>query len=188
MCSLVVNEAERLSVLAVGSSVPLATCGDRGGLCWQVGWLKMSLLYYSRTAPADKVPTLLRRLANDVSRPLVSVLSVVFDVSSSDGSVTATVFFSFDDGEDELRHQALAGDPVGANNLGVLLKDEGRREEAVAAYRVAIDLGSDTALVNLADLLVHDGQVEEARQLLIRAMDLGEPSSAERLAELEEGD
>ncbi|MFD4483498.1 tetratricopeptide repeat protein, partial [Streptomyces sp. NPDC058471] len=74
--------------------------------------------------------------------------------------------------------------PVAAINLGVLLADTGREEEAEQLHRQAMDAGHPEAANNLAVLLADTGREEEADQLFRQAMDAGHTAAAYSLAVL----
>ncbi|KND26905.1 tetratricopeptide repeat protein [Streptomyces anulatus] len=58
-------------------------------------------------------------------------------------------------------------------NLGVLLAETGRAEEAEASFRQAADAGHSNAMVNLGILLAKVGRAEEAKASIRRAADGG---------------
>ena len=72
------------------------------------------------------------------------------------------------------------GFPAAQNNLGLLLKEQGRLDEAEAAFRNALTLAPNLAEVhnNLASLLLRRGALGEAEASCRRALDLT-PHSAE---------
>ena len=56
-------------------------------------------------------------------------------------------------GEELYRRAAAHGDDEAYNNLGVLLWDQGRVDDAELAFRRGAELGDDLAVANLAGLL-----------------------------------
>jgi Flp pilus assembly protein TadD len=75
-----------------------------------------------------------------------------------------------------LNRQGLElGSNEAAYNLGVLLQQQGRAEEAEAAYRKALDLGfGGAAASNLGVLLGEQGRFKEAEAMYHKALKLGE--------------
>jgi tetratricopeptide (TPR) repeat protein len=63
---------------------------------------------------------------------------------------------------------------AGHINLGVALHHQGRLDEAVAAYRSALELAPNSALAssNLSDALAHLGRLEEAEAAARRAVEI----------------
>jgi TPR repeat protein len=70
---------------------------------------------------------------------------------------------------------ADAGGPSAENNLGLLLKQQGKLEEAVRWLRRAADVGHPGGLYNLGFLLKQQGRLEEAEGWYRRAADAGQP-------------
>jgi len=157
---------------------------DRTAEYWSEFFADSTLRCFSHSAPIDKLSTLLRRVASDVSRleRPNTIVDVIVEISRPLDEVKATVFFSLNI-ESEARG-ASQGDPASAYNLGLILHDSGRLIEAAEAYRKAIEFGSVSALGALAELLIDDGDVDEARSLLTRAVELGDPWAEESLAEI----
>jgi TPR repeat protein len=73
---------------------------------------------------------------------------------------------------------ADAGDLDAAFNLGVLLEEAGRVEEAEQMCRRAADAGDMQAAFNLGVLLEEAGRGEEAEQMYRRAADAGHTGKA----------
>ncbi|MGW7126585.1 tetratricopeptide repeat protein, partial [Streptomyces sp. NPDC054901] len=64
-----------------------------------------------------------------------------------------------------------------AFNLGILLTETGRNEEAVELFRQAADAGDTEAAVNLGVLLAQLGRNEEAEEMYRQAADAGDASA-----------
>ena len=60
------------------------------------------------------------------------------------------------------------------SDLGVLLKQQGRLDEAEAAYRTGIDLGNGRAASSLGVLLEEQGRLDEAEAVYRSGIDLGD--------------
>ncbi|WP_051870777.1 tetratricopeptide repeat protein [Streptomyces anulatus] len=73
------------------------------------------------------------------------------------------------------RRAAEAGDTDGMFNLGILLADAGRREEAEAVYRRAAEAAHPDAMVNLGALLAATGRRGEAESVYRQAAEAGHP-------------
>ncbi|WAU82394.1 tetratricopeptide repeat protein [Streptomyces sp. Qhu-G9] len=71
--------------------------------------------------------------------------------------------------------------PGAAFNLGILLSDAGRVEEAEQLYRQAMNAGHTDSAFNLGNLLADAGRVEEAEQLYRQAVDAGHTNAANNL-------
>ncbi|PPJ36357.1 hypothetical protein C5E45_20095 [Nocardia nova] len=88
------------------------------------------------------------------------------------------------------RAAADKGDPLGMNNLTVLLADHGRPDEAVAWARRAANAGDASGMFNLATLLLMQGLAVEARSWFERSAGLGDTDAMASLAGMlqEQGD
>jgi Tfp pilus assembly protein PilF len=81
--------------------------------------------------------------------------------------------------------QAIAAGLIdGHNNLGTLLEDLGRTEEAEAQFLSAIDAGDQLALRNYGLFLWDLDRLVEAEQFLERAVQGGNDRAREDLVEL----
>ena len=84
-----------------------------------------------------------------------------------------------------LRTGSSGGDVAASRNLGLLLLELGRPEEAAAALRLAADGGDGLAMERLRELGEEaDGQHAKARAQLQRMADAGDARAAAMLAEL----
>ncbi|MHA4818512.1 tetratricopeptide repeat protein [Streptomyces aculeolatus] len=80
-----------------------------------------------------------------------------------------TVRFSTLPSETAARQEAATGDPVAMNRLGIILKTNGRPDEAAEWFRRAGEAGNNDAMANLATYLMGQGRNEEAAQWFERA-------------------
>lgn len=79
-------------------------------------------------------------------------------------------------------HAATSTGHTGAmNNLGVLLKETGRPDDAEHWYRLAADTGHTGAMYNLGILLYQTDRLEEAEHWWRRAAGLGHSAAADNL-------
>ncbi|WBB64346.1 tetratricopeptide repeat protein [Streptomyces sp. WMMC500] len=79
------------------------------------------------------------------------------------------VRFSTLPSETAARQEAATGDPVAMNRLGIILKTNGRADEAADWFRRAGEAGNNDAMANLAMYLMSQGRNEEAAQWFERA-------------------
>lgn len=96
--------------------------------------------------------------------------------------------FSVLPSETAARQEAATGDPVAMNRLGIILKTNGRPDEAADWFRRAGEAGNNDAMANLATYLMSQGRNEEAARWFERAGGpLGEAFAA-RLRAQSDGD
>lgn len=89
---------------------------------------------------------------------------------------------SFMPSETAARQAAASGSPEEMNRLGVILKTNGRMDEAADWFRRAGEAGSTDACANLAMTLMAQGRNEEAAEWFRRAGGpLGEAMARELL-------
>jgi TPR repeat protein len=101
--------------------------------------------------------------------------------------LTAVAYAAFQAGrlsvsEAAYRRAAEAGNAGAMNNLGVLLNDKGRVEEATEWFRRAASAGEAAAMVNFGNQLRSDGLIEEAESWYRRAVEAGHPTAMHNLA------
>ncbi|MEU4178285.1 tetratricopeptide repeat protein [Streptomyces sp. NPDC026589] len=82
------------------------------------------------------------------------------------------------------RRAAEAGDTDGMFNLGILLADTGRTDEAEAAYRQAVEAGHPDAMVNFGVLVAASGRRGEAEAICRQAADAGHSKATFNLGNL----
>lgn len=79
---------------------------------------------------------------------------------------------------------AAGGSPAEMNRVGIVLKTQGRQEEAAVWFRKAAEAGSNDAMANLATHLMAQGRNTEAAEWFRRAGGpLGEALAARLLAD-----
>lgn len=102
-----------------------------------------------------------------VALNLIGVIVSVRDKTDPDALETAAGYLQ----------RAIAAKPDGPNahiNLGNVRKDQGRLDDAIAAYRAALDVGPDNplALNNLCVALHENGALEEAQRVGDRVLEI----------------
>jgi tetratricopeptide (TPR) repeat protein len=80
--------------------------------------------------------------------------------------------------EAAMRTGMALGHGGAAHNLGLLLKEQGKTEEAEQAYRTGMALGSGGAAHNLGLLLKEQGKTEEAEAAFRKGIELGQGLAA----------
>jgi tetratricopeptide (TPR) repeat protein len=126
--------------------------------------------------PADALPFFQRHLdmVDDDQQTLVQIGKCYTDLNR------------LDEAEAALRSALAAGDDaVGYYNLGIVLEQRGRVDDAEQSYRRAVELGPGLARArnNLAGLLAQRGRLEDAAALLTEAIRL-DPSMPDAFTNL----
>ncbi|MEE2045662.1 tetratricopeptide repeat protein, partial [Nocardiopsis tropica] len=94
---------------------------------------------------------------------------------------------SEDDEDPRLRHAAEGGNTRAMNNLGILLQEQGEKDEAEDWYRRAAEGGNTRAMNNLGILLQGQGEKDEAEDWFRRAAEDGHPRAMNNLGYLLKG-
>ena len=136
------------------------------------------LEYLSATVPAGLPKPTWRAIAVELtSRQSLDELTTVGITAYRTHADSATA-------EHLLHLAADTGHAEAANNLGVLLEQSGRAEEAERWYRAAADTGHAEAANNLGVLLERSGRAEEAERWYRAAADTGHAEAANNLGVL----
>lgn len=149
---------------------------------------------------SEELGIVLKKLGANSMEDLTASDLCVLDVHSKLGVADATLGkgFLFEHGVFVERNLELArieydkawrqGSPIGAYNLGVLSRQEGRRDEAIEWFNVSANLGDSNAKICLAEMYleVQGNSIlrNEAIRLFDEAVVAGNPEACYRLAKL----